>query len=68
MKRLWILATLSLFFLLSGGCGDGVEFTHRERMERWQRSAELDRKMIVDDVDLLLLEDRQSRLSRFRIP
>lgn len=66
MKR-WIVSailigTMASFF----GCGDGVAYSRREREHRWRTYFEDDMKMINDDFDLFMLNDRPSRLSKWK--
>jgi hypothetical protein len=66
MKRLILLATLLSALILSTGCGDGVAYTRRERQEHWAQNFDEDMHQLNDDWDLIMLNDRPSRLSRWR--
>jgi hypothetical protein len=66
MKRWIILAALLASFLLQSGCGDGVAYTRRERQHRWAEFFEDDMEMLNSDIDLFMLNDRPSRLSRWK--
>jgi hypothetical protein len=67
MKRWVLLAIVTLSSLLVTGCGDGVALTREERTRKMKKGLELDARMVNDDFDLLLLNTRPSRLSRFRV-
>ena len=65
--KYWIL--LSVVFgaiFITTGCGDGVAYTRRERMHRWGEYYEDDMHEFNDDIDLLMLNDRPSRLSKWK--
>lgn len=68
MKRFLLLTIGGLLLTLQPGCGDGVAYTRQERAQHYKEQAELDSRMLNDDVDLFMLTDRPSRLSRFRVP
>lgn len=66
--RRWLLATAILAACgFQMGCGDGVAMTRAERQQSYKRGLERDMQMLNDDIDLFLLNDRPSRLSRFRV-
>lgn len=67
MRRWVLLAIVVLSSLVVTGCGDGVALTREERFSKMQRGLELDARMLNDDWDLLWLNTRPSRLSRFRV-
>ena len=66
MKRCVILATLVATIVLAAGCGDGVAYTRRERQERNRRILDNDMKQLVDDWDMLWLNERESRRTKWR--
>ena len=66
MKRLILLATLVSLLFCASGCGDGMAYTRREREHRWLTYFEDDMKQLNDDVDLFMLNDRPSRLSKWK--
>ncbi|NLX12272.1 MAG: hypothetical protein GXY44_01280 [Phycisphaerales bacterium] len=67
MKRwLWLLWLIIGSMVLSVGCGDGVAYTRREREQRWRQYFQDDMEQLNDDFDLFMLNDRPSRLSRWK--
>ena len=67
MKRLVLLSALLVAMILATGCGEGVAITRRERQERHKRILENDWKQINDDWDAFWLNDREGRLSWWRV-
>jgi hypothetical protein len=68
MKKWLLIAVLAAVSLIQCGCGPGVALTGEERARNWDKYLKLDAKMLVDDLDLFMLADRPSRLSRYRVP
>jgi hypothetical protein len=66
MKHWIMLAALLTSLFLQSGCGDGVAFSRRERQHRWTTYFEDDMKQLNDDFDLFMLNDRPSRLSKWK--
>ena len=62
MARLMIVAVLSLVSLIAG-CGT-VE-TAGQRNRRISHIADMQSRMLVDDIDTILLLDQNTRLSRW---
>lgn len=67
MRRWVLLAIVALSSLMVTGCGDGVALSREERFRNMKKGMELDARMLNDDWDLLWLNTRPSRLSRFRL-
>lgn len=68
MRRCVMALLLLVTVVLPIGCsGDGVAYTRRERQERNRRIREIDQRQLNDDLDLLLLQDQPTRLSRWAI-
>ncbi len=69
MKHFLLLTIGGLLIALQPGCTtDGVAYDGNQRMQNFKEQAEMDARMLNDDIDLLLLNERPSRLSRFRVP
>jgi len=67
MKRwFWLFWLMIGSMGLGAGCGDGVAYTRREREQRWRQYFQDDMEQINDDFDLFMLNDRPSRLSRWK--
>jgi len=64
MKRLWILLVLLVSACL---CGCGVVDTYPERKCRYRSITALQARMLVDDVDYLLLYERPSYLTTWHV-
>ena len=67
MKRWVIGSILATIVILQAGCGDGIARTRRDRMHHYRRGFEQDMRMLVDDFDDIMLNDRPSRLSNWRV-
>lgn len=65
MKRLILLLSLLGTLFAVAGCGDGMVDNRRARMHRAELIMEDDWKQFNDDIDLLLLNDRPLRTSRY---
>jgi hypothetical protein len=62
--RLWLILTLlTALFIPLIGCGDGMAYSRRERMHRMEVIFEKDMKMLADDWDMIMLNDRSPRFS-----
>lgn len=66
MKKLSLMTCVSLIGLLLGGCS-GVAYNHQERMNEVARAWDLESRMIVDDVDMILMIRPVSQLSMWHI-
>ncbi len=67
MKRwFWLLWLMMGSMALGTGCGDGVAYTRREREQHWRQYFQDDMEQLNDDFDLFMLNDRPSRLSRWK--
>ncbi len=64
-KRLLSLAILAAMFAPIGGCGVGS--TKEENKRAIARSWDYDKRMLVDDLGLLIQVDRPRRTSRWII-
>lgn len=67
MKRWVMLAILSAIMLVETGCGDGVGYSARERRHRARRVFENDMQQLADDIDVFLLNDKNTRLTRWTV-
>ena len=67
MKRWILMAAVLVGSLLAAGCGDGVASTRRDQQVSYTKGLKQDFRMLNDDITLLLLNERPSRLSRFRV-
>lgn len=66
MIRWAVLIGICVVLFASAGCGPGMAFTQRERMEHSKRIADFDTKQFADDWDRFWLEDDVSHLSPWR--
>ncbi len=68
MRRWLVLVVMAVSSLMLVGCGDGVARSKEDRFKAIQRGLELNARMMNDDIDLLILNTRPSRLSRYNLP
>ena len=67
VRILFILGAFLVGLGLQAGCnGPGLGRSKVDRQYAWERAIDTDLKAINDDVDLWLLMDRPTRLSRWR--
>ncbi|MGE3182452.1 MAG: hypothetical protein AB7N71_12540 [Phycisphaerae bacterium] len=64
MRRYALLFSITAGMFLSMGCATVVR-TSEENQARYGRQLDLMMRQLGDDVDLLLLAERQSRLSQY---
>ncbi len=62
--RKWLLLGILVGLVSTSGCAT-VAKTKDENMMAWKQTAEFDLRQIGDDVNLILLTDRQSRLTKW---
>ena len=67
MKRLAMLAILSMVMMLTSGCGPGVAYSASERENRYSRITDYDMRQLADDFDLFWLQEDASRMSYWRV-
>lgn len=66
MKTLSLLALVSFIALLVGGCS-GVAYDQQERSNEVARAWELEGRMFVDDVDMILMIRPVSQLTMWHV-
>ena len=65
-RVLIILGAVLVSLGLQAGCGSGLGRSGVDRQYAWNRAIDTDLKAINDDVDLWLMMDRPTRLSKWR--
>ena len=67
MRRYTLFFLLAIIAVAQSGCGDGVALTRRERHALHKDIRENDRRQLTDDWDSIMLNERKSRLSWWRV-
>lgn len=65
-RILFILCSVLVVLGLQAGCGAGLGQSKIDRQYTWSRAIDTDLKAINDDVDLWLMMERPTRLSKWR--
>ncbi len=67
MRKLFIGLLLASFLAISAGC-DSMTRGSDQQITKYSRISELNRRMLAEDVDSILLLDRQSHLTPWYVP
>ena len=66
--RAWyLLAMVLMALILQAGCGPTLVLSTVDRAHQWESAIRADMRTITQDVDLVLMMDRPTRLSKWRV-
>ena len=67
MRKIMVSIVLVGIAMMLGGC-QGLTSDSEQNIRKYSRISELNRRMLADDIEAMLLLDRPGRLSRYNVP